>query len=355
MPVTDGIAAAIIAPLLEAVGFLEWDIHWSKAGGSAFALNMYKCNFAAFLFLCMAVYDSNAPYLNYSIQYNRVNNDPWGLTSQGEREYRDRMNPVNVDMLDLDQQMQQMQQQLMQQQQANVNGDSMQLFILQEQIDIDAQMQQQQMQIHATTTTIRNGTTKYPAATDGDTATNTYQQQIEQHHHQQQHGCRLQMTGGEQPFDANEYVILERRKKTPYDIMEEDGTMGMGMGGRDNGGTNNQDPAFMEMMEDAPRSLPPYPEDYRTPFSGQRFQLPYIILSSLLGIGIGDCAELEALRLIGARRVLVVDTIKPFAAAIIGHVLLDESLHKCNNQCPSAEFIFLQSEPCTKIRSLIIS
>ena len=40
----------------------------------------------------------------------------------------------------------------------------------------------------------------------------------------------------------------------------------------------------------------------------------------------GDCAELEALRLIGARRVLIVDTIKPFSAAILGSLILEEPL-----------------------------
>lgn len=52
-----------------------------------------------------------------------------------------------------------------------------------------------------------------------------------------------------------------------------------------------------------------------------------ILLGSFLGILIGDCAELEALRLIGARRVLVVDTAKPFAAAFLGTIVLGEPLH----------------------------
>jgi drug/metabolite transporter (DMT)-like permease len=41
---------------------------------------------------------------------------------------------------------------------------------------------------------------------------------------------------------------------------------------------------------------------------------------------IGDVLWLEALRLIGARRVIVIDTIKPFAAAILGLCLLNEQL-----------------------------
>ena len=32
MTVSTGVAAALVAPLLEAVGFLEWDIYWSKHG-----------------------------------------------------------------------------------------------------------------------------------------------------------------------------------------------------------------------------------------------------------------------------------------------------------------------------------
>lgn len=52
-----------------------------------------------------------------------------------------------------------------------------------------------------------------------------------------------------------------------------------------------------------------------------------IILGSFLGILIGDCAELEALRLIGARRVLIVDTAKPFAAAFLGTIVLGEPMH----------------------------
>jgi len=52
----------------------------------------------------------------------------------------------------------------------------------------------------------------------------------------------------------------------------------------------------------------------------------YLILSSTLGILIGDWAWLEALRRIGARRVIVVDTIKPFIAALFGWFMLGERL-----------------------------
>ena len=52
----------------------------------------------------------------------------------------------------------------------------------------------------------------------------------------------------------------------------------------------------------------------------------YLILSSTLGIIIGDNLWLEALRLLGAKHVIVIDSIKPFAATILGRVGLDEVL-----------------------------
>lgn len=54
---TAGILAATFAPLFMTLGFIVWDIEWKKAGGSAFALNMFKCNLAslAFLIMCLIV------------------------------------------------------------------------------------------------------------------------------------------------------------------------------------------------------------------------------------------------------------------------------------------------------------
>jgi drug/metabolite transporter (DMT)-like permease len=62
-------------------------------------------------------------------------------------------------------------------------------------------------------------------------------------------------------------------------------------------------------------------------FQFQKTKVGYLLLSSTLGIVIGDVLWLEALRLIGARRVIVIDTIKPFAAAILGLCLLNEQLN----------------------------
>jgi len=51
-----------------------------------------------------------------------------------------------------------------------------------------------------------------------------------------------------------------------------------------------------------------------------------LILSSTLGIIIGDVLWLEALRLLGAKHVIVIDSLKPFIAAILGRLALDEVL-----------------------------
>ena len=49
-----------------------------------------------------------------------------------------------------------------------------------------------------------------------------------------------------------------------------------------------------------------------------------LILSSVLGIVVGDTCWLKAMKMLGARRVIVVDVIKPFLAAIVGFVGLGE-------------------------------
>jgi len=53
----------------------------------------------------------------------------------------------------------------------------------------------------------------------------------------------------------------------------------------------------------------------------------YLIISSIIGILIGDAAWLEALRLLGARRVILVDSLKPFLSAFLGWAILGEELH----------------------------
>ena len=58
--------------------------------------------------------------------------------------------------------------------------------------------------------------------------------------------------------------------------------------------------------------------------SASKESLSFLLLSSLLGIVIGDSVWLEALKIIGARRVIVIDSIKPGLGAMLGTFLLGE-------------------------------
>jgi len=52
----------------------------------------------------------------------------------------------------------------------------------------------------------------------------------------------------------------------------------------------------------------------------------FLVLSAFLGITVGDAAWLQALRLLGAKRVIIIDTLKPFLAAVLGALFLHEAL-----------------------------
>jgi drug/metabolite transporter (DMT)-like permease len=52
----------------------------------------------------------------------------------------------------------------------------------------------------------------------------------------------------------------------------------------------------------------------------------FLLLSSTIGIVIGDLMWLEGLRLLGARRTIMMDSLKPFLAALFGWLILDEEL-----------------------------
>jgi len=51
-----------------------------------------------------------------------------------------------------------------------------------------------------------------------------------------------------------------------------------------------------------------------------------LVLSSILGIIVGDLAWLEAMQRLGARRVIVIDSVKPFLAAFLGWLFFGENL-----------------------------
>mmetsp|Transcript_16835 Transcript_16835/g.35332 ORF Transcript_16835/g.35332 Transcript_16835/m.35332 type:complete len:288 (+) Transcript_16835:271-1134(+) len=53
-PTSDGVIAALLAPFFMSLGFFIWDARWTSSGGSAFALNLYKCNVGAIGFAIMA-------------------------------------------------------------------------------------------------------------------------------------------------------------------------------------------------------------------------------------------------------------------------------------------------------------
>jgi drug/metabolite transporter (DMT)-like permease len=52
----------------------------------------------------------------------------------------------------------------------------------------------------------------------------------------------------------------------------------------------------------------------------------FLMLSSTIGIVIGDWTWLKGLKLLGARRVIMVDSLKPFLAALFGWLILGEDL-----------------------------
>ena len=51
-----------------------------------------------------------------------------------------------------------------------------------------------------------------------------------------------------------------------------------------------------------------------------------LVLSSFLGIVIGDNTWLQALQILGARKVIIVDSVKPFVGALLGSLVLGEKL-----------------------------
>ena len=51
-----------------------------------------------------------------------------------------------------------------------------------------------------------------------------------------------------------------------------------------------------------------------------------LIFSSFIGIIIGDTVWLASLRMIGSRRLIIVDALKPFMGAGLGYFLLDETI-----------------------------
>ncbi len=60
-------------------------------------------------------------------------------------------------------------------------------------------------------------------------------------------------------------------------------------------------------------------------FAASAESINFLLLSSLLGIVVGDSIWLQALKVIGARRVIIIDSFKPGLGALLGTLLLGES------------------------------
>eukprot|EP01043_Picozoa_sp_COSAG02_P000762 COSAG02_NODE_14_length_56855_cov_512.793661_43_plen_333_part_00 len=62
----------------------------------------------------------------------------------------------------------------------------------------------------------------------------------------------------------------------------------------------------------------------RARFAGRAGDLVYLVLSAFVGITLGDTAWLHSLQLLGARRVVLLDSLKPFVAWILGALFLKQ-------------------------------
>jgi len=460
MPLTARVLAALAAPLFEAVGFLEWDIHWSKGGGSAFALNLFKCNIAAIGFFFMVTFANNNIYLLHVVELAVNSNNPHQmsfeqthLNNQQQRadlinnfhphqtpnQLQQQFDEQNSNFLSHDQQdipnkpeahptnnalqrqrwkilkivwkklkaaEEQLEKSVFQGQQKEkglgvennsnyyywkkrneeytnwqkrnrVDGQQKETQQPHQQPYQQLQQQQQQQtspqQRHQQQTSpqqqqqqisLRNLehsdpiTSPQPQSTHFQQWQNAHFQQwqrpeIDEQEYslRQQHQIpfsdpTLQVSQND-PVDhhPNQFEQIHRglhnepqeahffnspEQENPPIILND---------------TNKkevlhkyhqeQQLQLQQAVQDLHHSdyvassinLNELPKTYRHPFQGQRDHIPYLILSSFLGIIIGDCAELEALRLVGARRVLVVGSIKPIAAATLGCVFLNEALH----------------------------
>ncbi len=154
---------------------------------------------------------------------------------------------------------------------------------------------------------------------------------------------QLELQSNQQPLQQNEiqpYQILQQNQQIPpqqqQQQQQQQYTQNRNVRKLQENQPSMLPPQSINNLDSPSHLVPPYynnyqtwdlPEEYHHPFAGHYHQVPYLLLSSFLGIIIGDLAELEALRLIGARRILMVYTIKPFAAALLGNILLSEPLY----------------------------
>jgi len=78
-----GVLAALAAPFFMALGFVIWDITWKTTGGSAFSLNLFKCNLASIGFLIMSLSLGFSDSSTANHEDGNDNDDLWKFESIG--------------------------------------------------------------------------------------------------------------------------------------------------------------------------------------------------------------------------------------------------------------------------------
>jgi drug/metabolite transporter (DMT)-like permease len=339
MSVTRGIAAALSAPLFEAVGFLEFERHWRDGRGSAFSLNLFKCNVSSVGFLFMiwlermgsmgnlpspnpfsALYLEHEPPKFYeSMERQR---GPFLRKTQGSTTNQKRNDFVPI-LLDLTQQ-------------KFTEEEHTQPF---NNLHNNNQPESPRLE--------NRPNQGYPAQNvivvgQGDSMHNTASQiGYSELHHPYVEGNTPQSN---RFYSMNTKAIqqyapgLELRSENEYfqDHVHERGPTQDQAQYRFHQ-SNQPKPVSLEQVFEQQKTstMVPIPIltqglHYLSPKRDGAFTVvtvAHLVLSSLLGIFIGDCCELEALRLIGARRVLLMASMKPFAAAFFAHWFLQEDLH----------------------------
>jgi drug/metabolite transporter (DMT)-like permease len=337
MSVTRGIAAALSAPLFEAVGFLEFERHWRDGRGSAFSLNLFKCNVSSVGFLFMiwlermgsmgnvpspnpfsALYLEHEPpkfYGSMETQRGPFLRKTQGTTNQKRNDFV----PILLDLT----------------QQQSTEEEHTQPF--------DNLHNYNQPESHRPENRPEQG---YPVqnvkAGQGDSVHSTASQigNSELHHTYvegnrpqsnrfysmntktiQQYAPGLELTPENEHFQHHVHERGSTQDQVQYRFDQ----------------SNQPKPVSLEQVLEQQKTstvdlIPIITQgfQYLTPERDDAFTVvtvAHLVLSSLLGIFIGDCCELEALRLIGARRVLLMASMKPFAAAFFAHWFLQEDLH----------------------------
>jgi hypothetical protein len=300
MTATSGIIAALSAPLFEAVGFLEFERHWRDGRGSAFSLNLFKCNVSSLGFLFMVWLERmgmgsqpgpsplNAMYLEHEPPnvYGEIKS-PRGPFLRSLQDN----NPLNPAIVT----QQQTLSAVLQTQQTHPEQDAQPSFYPQQSQPVFPQFLQQPEQL----VPIQNHEFLQNVPVQGE---------------------------GQQIVSQNEHFAPNDPNKADQPQYFHDQTQPIHQTFFDSQhGYDLQKPS---MLEDS-ASFTPWFQSSMQMNDGvfTVVTVSNIMLSSLLGIFIGDCCELEALRLIGARRVLLMASMKPFAASFFAHWFLQEDLH----------------------------